>query len=85
MRTSLKIGIQNLHLDELNALKELLDEPTIQIYSWKVHDFDLNEIQSCDLLILFARRHWKYIKFNKPYLLILADYVTNQKQELQSI
>ena len=79
MSRPLKIGIQNLHLDELNALSALLDEPNIQIYSWKVHDFDPNEIQSCDLLILFARRHWKYIKFNKPYFLILADYVTNQK------
>lgn len=79
MSKPLKVGIQNLHLDELNALSALLDEPNVQIYSWKVHDFDQNEIQSCDLLILFARRHWKYIKFNKPYVLILADYVTNQK------
>jgi len=79
MKSRIKIGIQILHQDEFNSLTDLLDLPNIEFYSWKKHDFDQAQLESCDLLILFARRHWRYIKFNKPYLLILADYVSNQK------
>ncbi|MBS1948408.1 MAG: hypothetical protein JST47_11640 [Bacteroidetes bacterium] len=79
MKDHVKIGIQNLHLDELNCLKELLARPGIELYTWRKHDFSLAELKSCDVLILFARRHWRYIKYGKPYLLILADYVSDQK------
>src|SRR5579862_7433726 len=79
MKKQIKIGIQILHRDEYNSLINLFDQPDIEFYSWKKHQFDQAELDSCDVLILFARRHWRYIKFNKPYLLILADYVSNQK------
>ncbi|MGC4023016.1 MAG: hypothetical protein QM734_14270 [Cyclobacteriaceae bacterium] len=79
MKDKIKIGIQILHLDEFNSLTNLLAHPNIEFYSWKKHDFDQAQLDSCDFFILFARRHWRYIKYNKPYLLILADYVSNQK------
>lgn len=75
----IKVGIQNLHIDELNSLTDLLTHPTIELYVWWKHDYDIEQLKSCDVLILFARKHWDYIKFEKPYVLILADYVTNQK------
>ncbi|HLK27383.1 MAG TPA: hypothetical protein VKT28_02295 [Puia sp.] len=79
MKDKIKIGIQNLHLDEVSCLKALLARPGVEFYVWHKHDFDLEELKSCNVLILFARRHWRYIKYGKPYLLILADYVSNQK------
>ncbi len=75
----LKIGLQNFHHDEVTALRQLLDIPNATIYSWEAHNYDRAEIESCDVLVLFSRRHWRYIPFNKPYLLILADYVSEQK------
>lgn len=75
----IKIGIQILHEDELLTLKALFDDPEIEIYSWLAHQYEEEKLLRCDCLVLFARRHWQYIKFNKPYLLILADYVTDQK------
>ncbi|MBS1950581.1 MAG: hypothetical protein OJF59_000770 [Cytophagales bacterium] len=79
MKPKLKIGIQNLHHDEVTALKELFDDIASEFYIWPKHDYDKVQLKSCDVLIMFARRHWRYLKFNKPYLLILADYVTNEK------
>lgn len=79
MKNKIKIGLQIVHNDEYLTLRALLDQSQFQIYSWHFHSFDLNEIKSCDVLVLFARRHWRYLKFNKPYFLILADFVSNEK------
>jgi len=75
----IKVGIQNLHIDEFNSLTDLLSHPTIEFYSWTGHDYDDQKMASCDVLILFAKKHWRYIKFKIPYLLILADFVSNKK------
>jgi len=79
MKSRIKIGIQILHEDEFNSVTNLLASPNIEFYAWRKHDFDPTLLNSCDVLLLFARRHWRYINFKKPYLLILADYVSNQK------
>lgn len=79
MNPGIKIGIQSLHYDEITALKELFDAPNVSIYSWNAHEYETNEIQSCDVLVLFARKHWRYMPLKKPYLLILADHVSERK------
>jgi len=79
MTGRLKIGIQNLHPDEFITLKELFNVANVEIYEWHSHNYVASKILECDYLILFARRHWRYLKFGKPYLLILADYVSDEK------
>lgn len=54
-----KIGVQILHHDEFLTLKALLASDGIEVYSWTKHSYDVNELASCNLLILFARRHWR--------------------------
>jgi hypothetical protein len=76
---SIKIGLQIVHNDEFLTLKAILDQPGFEVYAWHFDNYDNDKLNECDLLILFARRHWRYIKFNKPYFLILADFVSDQK------
>jgi len=75
----MKIGIQDFHPDEIISLKSLFTDESVEIYSWPAHRFDEDELKTCDFLVLFARRQWRYLKFNIPYVLILADYVNETK------
>ena len=79
MEKPIRIGVQSLHTDELLSLKELFREPGITLYTWHGNQYDPHEIRACDVLVLFAKKHWPYLKFDKPYLLILADYVSETK------
>ncbi len=79
MTTALKIGLQDFHPDEIVSLKSLFDRHNVTIYSWIAHNYDRTELLSCDVLVLFSRRQWRYLPFKKPYLLVLADYVSAKK------
>ncbi|MCX8490073.1 MAG: hypothetical protein ORN54_03295 [Cyclobacteriaceae bacterium] len=79
MNPVVKIGVQVLHEDEFYSITNLLEQPNVEFYSWLRHEYELPKLLSCDILVLFARRHWRYLKFGKPYMLILADFVTDQK------
>lgn len=69
----MKIGIIDLHWDEFLMIKDLFSgSEDIRIIPIRENEINEAEIISCDILVLFDKHHWKFLKYNKPYFIVVV-------------
>lgn len=69
----MNIGIIELHGDEFLMIKDLFSvSEDITIIHIRENEINETEILSCDFLVLFDKHHWKFLKYNKPYFIVVV-------------